>query len=442
MKTFLKFLTSRGVLITTGMVIVYGFLIFTIYFTGYHAMPQKFDTLPITVVNRDSASKQLAKQLRTTLPFKHVHQTHDLSAAKRQMNARKTYLIIDIPDGFASTVKQNQPAKLNFYVNDAVQTSVSSGMMTVAETVGKTVNQQVMVQKSEAVLRKEPLAKLKQVVAAQQQQLDAAVASKQQQISAAPAPLQQGLQQQLQSESQQKQKALDQASRDKQTEIQQQVQQKYAPVANSVTTNIHRMNKVRTGLNYSLAPFILTLAMYIGALLGSLLLYGTYVKFAGMVGRFKAFGMLEISMILISIIAAAAVVAAVMPQMQLTGSQFGALWLNHGLEMFAAFNLNSVLILLMGQMGTSLNIFLTMLQVVAGAGMIPLVAMNHFYAALHFVAPMFYTIAGDMNIMYGGTGTGQLWGQFALLIGGLILINLLIVTFRKRQPVLDFAKLS
>lgn len=442
MKTLWKFLTSRGVLITLGMVMVYGCLIFMIYFTGYHAMPTKFNELPVTIVNQNGNNKRLAKQLQSTLPFKHIHEEQSLGDAKQQLNARRTYLIIDIPANFTKVVKQNQTAKLDFYVNESVQTSVSSGMTSVAKTIGSNVNQQVMVQKGEAMLAKEPLAKLQGEVTEKQRQLTDKVATQQQQIASAPAAAQPDLNRQLQAQAKQGQQQIAQVATEKQQDIQTQVKKGYEPVANSVSTNIHRVNKVRSGLNYGLAPFILTLAMYIGALLGSLLLYGTFVKFAATVGRFKSFGMLEIAMALISLAAAAVVVGAIIPQMHLAGHQFGQLWLNHSLEMFAAFNLNSVLILLLGQMGTSLNIFLTMLQVVAGAGMIPVVVMNGFYHALHVVSPMFYTIAADMNIMYGGTGTGQLWLQFSVLIVGLVVLNLVIVAFKKHQTILDFAKLS
>lgn len=121
---------------------------------------------------------------------------------------------------------------------------------------------------------------------------------------------------------------------------------------------------------------------------------------------------------------------------------FGELWLSHLLTIFAAYNFNSIMLLILGQVGTALNIFLTMLQIVAGAGMIPVVTMNAFFKAIHSFTPMYYGITNDFNAMYGGTAPTSLWHNFIALIVGIIVINLIIVTFKKQQTMLRFDKLG
>ncbi|GAY72193.1 hypothetical protein [Lentilactobacillus kosonis] len=114
--------------------------------------------------------------------------------------------------------------------------------------------------------------------------------------------------------------------------IKQGVAKAYAPVGHSVTTKIHKVNPVRTGLNYSLAPFIVNLAIYIGSMIGTVVLFTAYSKATMNVGRLKAFGMLEIAMILIAIISSGVTIAIISPSMHLGSNVFTQLWFNHALE--------------------------------------------------------------------------------------------------------------
>ena len=110
--------------------------------------------------------------------------------------------------------------------------------------------------------------------------------------------------------------------------------------------------------------------------------------------------------------------------------------------MFGSYNFNEMLVLAMGQIGTALNILLTMIQVVAGAGMVPVATMNSFFKASHYVSPMFYGIQADFNTMFGGSAiTGTLVG-LGLLTIAVFLIDLIIVALRKHQPMLQFEQLS
>lgn len=173
MMRFLEFLKSRGPVMALLASLVYGILVFAIYFTGYHAMPNNMNRLPITIVNRDTNSNKLSNQLNTTLSknYDHVKQTRDLSKAKRDLNDRKTYLLVVIPENFSANVQQNKHAKLDFYVNESNQTSAVSAMKNTANTIGAIVEKQVIVQKSEVALSKDALTKLQQEITTQKAQL-------------------------------------------------------------------------------------------------------------------------------------------------------------------------------------------------------------------------------------------------------------------------------
>ncbi|GAY72192.1 YhgE/Pip domain-containing protein [Lentilactobacillus kosonis] len=175
MKQLKKFLTSKEVLVTLFLLIIYGCLIFTIYFNGYSGVPKKVEDMPVTIVNQDSNSKHLANQLNDSLPFNHIHHSNNLNSTKQKLNDRKTFLIIAIPKNFSKDINQNKSVNLNFYINQSNQSAVTSGMNTVASSVGSTINQQVILKKGQAMLAEGQMSVLKKTLATQQKKMAAQV---------------------------------------------------------------------------------------------------------------------------------------------------------------------------------------------------------------------------------------------------------------------------
>lgn len=404
---FIKMLKSKGVLLSLLVMLVYGVLVFAIYFTGYRPLPSHMTDLPITLVNQDKQGDKLNSQLKTSLSsFKTVHETKHLKPALKKLKSRKSFLVVDIPKGFTKRVQNNQQAHLNFYVNEANQTLVVSGMKNVANRIGSAVNNKVAVEKGKAILTKAMVQQLQQQVPA------AAAASNPQTV-----------------------KQQEQA-------INAQVNSAYQNVGNSVHTKIHRVNKVKTGVNHAMAPFFISLAAYLGALIGAVLLYGTYAKFARMGNRVKSFGMIELFMTLLAIIGGIIVAWTLVAATGDGATNFAGIWLIHSLEIFAAYNLNFICILLIGQMGAGINIIFTMLQVVAGAGMVPVQLMDSFFKAIHYLSPMYYSIMSDYDFLYNRGSFSSLWQGVTWLALGYLVLNLVIVALRKKQPIMKFEDLA
>lgn len=399
-----KFLTSKGTLLAFSVTLIYGILVFLIYFTGYHAMPNHMNRLPVTIVNQDKNSKTVAHQVKASLSkkFDKVSETTNLSQAQNDLNARKTYLIVDIPHNFANDIQNNRATTLHFYVNESNPSTVVSTMKSVATTIGNTVQKKVIVQKSEAAL-----------TASATQQLTS-------QVQSLPAA--------------QQQRAV--------AQVHQQVEKTYAPIANGVAVQIHRTNKVKSGLNYAMAPFFTNIAMYLSSLVGALLLYGTYAKFAKSAGRWKPFAAMQVAIILISAISTGIIKVTVMDLVGAPLNHFLSAWLGQFFVMWGSFELNSVFMLLLGQIGASVNIFFTMIQVVSSAGMVPVVTMNTFFRLAHYVSPLYYGAQMDFNTFYGGSGNDILLCSMIGLVISLLVINIVIVSFRKKQAVLNFENLS
>ena len=212
-------------------------------------------------------------------------------------------------------------------------------MKNTANTIGAIVEKQVIVQKSEVALSKDALTKLQQEITTQKAQLQ----SQTQQMAAVDP---QGAQQ-LAASGQEK---LTKAGKDGQAKIMAQTKASYAPIANGISYQIHRTNKVKQGLNYALAPFFTNLALYISTLLGTMLIYGTYAKFAKRWGRWKTFTAMQGTFIILSLVAAV-IVKAIVIAMVGTNVDFMTAWGAQALVMLAAYELNSIFVLLLGQMG-------------------------------------------------------------------------------------------
>lgn len=437
---FKQFISSKGPILALIVGLLYGIIVFFIYYSGYSAVPNNIDELPVTMVNQDQKSNKITKQIKKALPYKHIKSTTNLSSAKKELNARDTFLIINIPKNFANDISTNKQPNLNFFINESNQTSVVSAMKSTATTIGNTIQQQVGVQQGTLLIAKPQLESLQQQLKQDQATAKAKIDQQKQIISAAPAEQQAALTQKLEKQTNQAQAEAQQTATEKKDKIISDAQSQAYPLIKNININIARQNKVDTGLNNSLAPFFASLSIYLGSLIGALILYNTYAKFAPQIGRFKAFANLEITMFLEAIIIAG-VVSWATSAMIGTGN-FGQLWLSHLLTIFAAYNFNSIMLLILGQVGTALNIFLTMLQVVAGAGMVPVATMNIFFKSIHSFTPMYYGITNDFNAMYGGTTPTSLWYSFITLIVGIIVINLIIVTFKKKQTMLRFDKLG
>lgn len=421
----MKFLKSKGVILSLICMLLYGIIVFFIYYIGYQPIPKQINQLPISIVNEDKENSQFKTSLKKSLnSFDTIHENSNLKHEINNLKDRKTFMIIDIPKDFNKNIKKNKPVKLSFYINEANQSIVTTSLKTIANNIGNTVNNKIIVQKGKVILTH---AITKQL----QQQNKASLREAQNQLATLPPAQRKKMAEQL---NLQQQKAKKQIS--------DQVNKTYQGIDQSVITSIHRINKVNSGLNNSMAPFFISLASYLAALLSALLLYGTFVKISEIDGKFKSFGYLEIAMALLSIFGGLIVSITLISGTGLSWHNLGNIFLIHSLEIFAAINLNEILMLLIGQIGSSINIFLTMLQVVASAGMVPVQIMNGFFKAIHTFSPMYYSVMADYDLLYGNLNSTNLYMGILSIIALYMIINLIIVATKNSYRMLDFKEIA
>ncbi|MDF7683431.1 ABC transporter permease [Lactobacillus sp. ESL0679] len=439
---FKKFITSRGPLLATLVTLLYGILVFAIYFFGYHAMPTNVDKLPITIVNQDTHSKTIARQLKKSLPFDTINETKNLSQAKTDLDQRTTYLIIDIPRDFAKKASQNRSAQLHFYINDSNQSTVTAAMKSTAQSVAASLNKKISTQKAVMQIAAPKLKTLKRNLLKQEQQAQLEIAQAKQQIATSPAAMQPKLTTRLKQKVASQKLATRKKAQQQEKQIIAQAKAQAKPTKEAVSEQLHRQHALPTGINYAMAPFFAILALYLGTMMASLTLYGTYAKFAKEIGRFKSFINLEITYILVAAFSTLITSFITMKFVNVPTANFMNLWLVHFLLVCASFNFTGIFYFLLGQIGAVINVIITMLQIVAGAGMMPVVTMNPFFKAIHYIIPLYYGILGDYTNFYGGPSiTTAILGLAAIYIITL-LISLIIVTIMKKQPMLKFEEIS
>lgn len=406
MKNIGKFLSNKWTIGALLVVLFYGICMVGIYFSGYKVVPNHLKDLPVAVVSQDPDSHTLKKQLVQQLPFKHVKHNYSLKEAKKKLREKDIYLIVNIPSKFQNKVAKGKKTNLHFYINEANPMTAVSGMESVAQTVGATVENSIYKKRGEAVF-----------TAVQLKQLKAQLT---QTIKEAP----------------QQSQVIQAKGNITANNIKKQAHNLYNPANGGTSYKIHKINKVKSGMNHTMAPFFLSLAFYIGSMIGALVLYLAFSEFVHRVGKLKAYWLSELAMLLIAIIAPVCILGVATWLNKFSSTEFMNLWLSHGLELFAAMNFNFIFNLLLGQLGVMINVPIMMIQIVSGAGLIPKLILPAFFKFMSVISPTYYAIQADFSILGDQIGMGSQLMSLVYLAVGAIIISLLVIIIKQygKQP--------
>jgi len=138
---FKQFLQTKGARGAIFMGIFYAIAMLGIFLPGYTAIPGNLDKLPIAIVNDDEGAygANIAKQLQKNLPFKEIETDVTNKQAMKDLEKNDLALVVHIPQTFSANMqKGDQPSRIDFSLNEAGATSVSSSMRSIV----KEINQQ------------------------------------------------------------------------------------------------------------------------------------------------------------------------------------------------------------------------------------------------------------------------------------------------------------
>jgi len=377
---FKKFLKTRGAIAAIFMGIFYAIAMLGIFLPGYSAIPGNVDKLPIAIVNDDAGEygAQIASQLEENLPFKNIETDLSNSQALKDLDKNDLALVVHIPETFSADMQKGEvSSSIDFTINEAGATTVSSTMNSVVTQINNQLSTQFSQQTAQGVLMNFNVPE-------------------------------------------------DQAA-----ELANKIETAY-------TGNVVAINEIPDGMNNNMLPMFLTMAGYVGAMIGAMQLVAAFKASRGKASKTKLFLYVQSTALLIAVTSSLIALGITYLVNQPSGELFFGILGQQILNYLVCFNFTAILLFLVGEGGMILNLPILLFQTLANGATIPRDMMYLPYEWMSHISPMYYSVQAYFANMYGGISPSPyIWSMVA--IGAVaMLINIVIVTFvHKHVPVED-----
>lgn len=374
---FKQFLNLQGFKASIFMGIFYAIAMLLIFLLGYSALPGNMDELKVAIINDDAgeSGSQIAEQLTESLPFK-IDTELTNEKALDKLGDNKYALVIHIPETFTENAQKGESAQIDFTVNEASATMVSSAMSSVVTEINNQLSTSFSTQTAHGVL------------------LNMNVPEEQA------------------------------------TAIAEQIETAY--VGNYVI-----MNDVPDGMHNSMLPMFLTMACYVGAMIAAMQLVGAFNLSRGKASKVKLFTYVQGSALIIAVVSTIFALIVAFSIADLDTSIIFKLAGQQILLYMAAFNVCAIFTFLIGEAGMIINIPVLLSQTIANGATMPREMMYGFFNFVSHISPMYYSVQSYYAVMFGSTEHSPfLWGLVAVAAGAMI-INMIIVRFVHKDVPLD-----
>ncbi|MFX3631790.1 MAG: YhgE/Pip domain-containing protein [Candidatus Pristimantibacillus sp.] len=374
---FKEFLTSRGATASIFMGVFYAVAMLLIFLLGYTAIPGNMDELKIALINEDKgeAGSQIAVQLGESLPFKTIETDLSNKEALKELEKNKLALVIHIPENFSENAQSGAGTNIDFTVNEASATMVSSSMASVVAEINKQLSANFSQQTAQGILMKFNLPE-------------------------------------------------------------EQAAEMAAQIENSYTGNYIIMNDVPTGMHNSMLPMFLTMACYVGAMIAAMQLVGSFKANRGKATKTKLFVYVQLTALVIAVLST---LAALIVAFSIANIDMDILLPVAGQQILmymAAFNICAIMVFLVGEGGMILNIPILLMQTIANGATVPRDMMYAPYKVFSYITPMYHSVQSYMAIMFGSISAAPYLLGLAAVTAGAMVINIVIVRFvHKPHPV-------
>ena len=372
---FKEFIKTKGAKGAIFMGIFYALVMLAIFLPGYKAMPENIDKLPIAIINDDKGSygDQISKQLNKSLPFDNINKNITYIEANKKLMHNKLNLIIHIPKDFSKNLssKKDTPG-LNFKINDASPTMISQSM----DSIGKEINTQLSNQFSNQTAN----AGLKQMKIPEKQ-----------------------------------------------------VHGLINQINNSYSGDISHINQMSPNMNYKMLPMFLTLAVYIGAMIGAMQLVSAFKENRHKTSNIKLFVYVQLTAIIIGLAASLIALGITYLVNDLDISNFFSIFAQSTLNYWVSFNFTAIIVFLIGPTGMIVNIPILLIQTISNGATMSRDMMPTLYNWMSYISPMYYSVQGHFANIFGNIS--QMPYIFSMIAIGLVsmLINIAIITFASKK---------
>lgn len=377
---FKQFLKTRGAIAAIFMGIFYAIAMLGIFLPGYSAIPGNVDRLPIAIVNDDAGKygAQIADQLEENLPFKEIETDLSNSHALKDLEKNDLALVVHIPETFSADLQKGDVStSIDFTINEAGATTVSSTMNSVVTQINNQLSTQFSQQTAQGVLMNFNVPE-------------------------------------------------DQAA-----ELANKIETAY-------TGNVISINEIPDGMNNNMLPMFLTMAGYVGAMIGAMQLVAAFRASRGKAGKTRLFAYVQSTALLIAVVSSLVAAGIAYLVNQPSGDLFFGLLGQQILNYMVCFNFTAILIFLVGEGGMILNLPILLFQTLANGATIPRDMMYLPYEWMSYISPMYYSVQAYFANMYGSISPSPYIWSMAAIGAAAMLINIAIVAFvHKPVPLED-----
>ncbi|MDM5221059.1 ABC transporter permease [Peribacillus sp. NJ11] len=377
---FTQFLKTKGATATIFMGIFYAIAMLGIFLPGYTSIPGNIDKLPIAIVNDDAGEygAKIADQLQENLPFKEIDRDLTNKQALNNLEHNDLSLVVHIPETFSADMQKGEASSgIDFTINEAGATTVSSTMNSVVNEINNQLSTQFSEQTAQGVLMNFNVPE-------------------------------------------------EQAA-----ELAKKIETAY--VGNVVT-----INEVPDGMNNNMLPMFLTMAGYTGAMIGAMQLVGAFKESRGKASKTRLFSYVQLTALLVAVVSSLVALGVTYLINEPSGDLFFSLVGQQILNYMVCFNFTAIIIFLIGEGGMILNLPILLIQTLANGATITRDMMYLPYEWMSHISPMYYSVQAYFANLYGSISPSPyIWSMVAVGAGAL-LINIAIVAFiHKPMPIED-----
>ncbi|MFJ7404980.1 MULTISPECIES: YhgE/Pip domain-containing protein [unclassified Lysinibacillus] len=376
---FKEFLKTKGAKGSIFMGILYAVCMLGIFLPGYTAIPGNIDQLPIAIVNDDKGEygAQIADSLTEQLPFEDIQTDISNKEAIKDLEKNDLALVVHIPETFSADLQKGDlSSSIDFSINEAGATAVSSSMQQIVMQINAQLSAQFSQQTAQGILMNLHVPK-------------------------------------------------------------EQAAELAAQIENSYVGNIVTINDVPDGMHNNMLPMFLTMAIYVGAMIGAMQLVGAFKASRGKATKTRLFIYMQLTSIFIGMLAGLVSTAMSFAINDLSGADlFFQIWGQQILNYWACFNFTAVFVLLIGEAGMIVNIPILLIQTIANGATISRDMMYLPYKWMSHISPMYYSVQAYFNSIFGSVSAAPFVLGLTTVGFVAMVINVLIVwVLHKPLPV-------
>ncbi len=376
---FKEFLKTKGAKGSIFMGILYAVCMLGIFLPGYTAIPGNMDQLPIAIINDDKGEygAQIADSLTEQLPFEDIQTDISNKEAIKDLEKNELALVVHIPETFSADLQKGDvSSSIDFSINEAGATAVSSSMQQIVMQINAQLSAQFSQQTAQGILMNLHVPK-------------------------------------------------------------EQAAELAAQIENSYVGNIVTLNDVPDGMHNNMLPMFLTMAIYVGAMIGAMQLVGAFKASRGKATKTRLFIYMQLTAIIIGMLAGLVSTAMSFAINDLSGADsFFQIWGQQILNYWACFNFTAVFVLLVGEAGMILNIPVLLIQTIANGATINRDMMYLPYKWMSHISPMYYSVQAYFNSIFGSVSAAPFVLGLTTVGFVAMVINVLIVwVLHKPLPV-------